>query len=104
MTTNRHQLTKTSCCIALYLCATTLVAVLCLAAAVATMLGAAEKHYIAQGIQQNIRLDGRTCSDFRPIELQLGVVEQASGSARLRMGATDVIVGVKVTAGLLAPP
>ena len=45
------------------------------------------------------RNDGRDCSDFRPIELELGVVPQASGSARLHLGNTDVVVGVKVRKG-----
>lgn len=34
---------------------------------------------------------------MRPVELQLGVIAQAAGSARLHLGATDVIVGVKVS-------
>ncbi|KAG2489638.1 hypothetical protein HYH03_011917 [Edaphochlamys debaryana] len=36
---------------------------------------------------------------MRPVELELGVIAQAAGSARLHMGATDVIVGVKVEVG-----
>lgn len=41
--------------------------------------------------------------DMRPVELQLGVIAQAAGSARLHLGATDVIVGVKVEVGPPAP-
>ncbi|KXZ56980.1 hypothetical protein GPECTOR_1g885 [Gonium pectorale] len=33
---------------------------------------------------------------MRPLELDLGVIAQAAGSARLHVGATDVIVGVEV--------
>ena len=47
-------------------------------------------------IQHGLRLDGRSCDDLRPFELELGLIAQASGSARLRLGSTDVIVGVKV--------
>lgn len=61
-------------------------------------LSAAEREYITQGVEQNIRNDGRKREDFRAIELQLGVIAQASGSARLKLGNTDVIVGVKVRA------
>ena len=62
----------------------------------ATLLSAAEKEYIEQGVEQDIRNDGRGRLDYRPIEVQLGLIAQASGSARLRLGKTDVVVGVKV--------
>lgn len=62
----------------------------------AVLLSAAERDYIAQGFEQNIRSDGRQREDYRPIEVQLGLIAQASGSARLKLGNTDVIVGVKV--------
>ncbi|GAB4822267.1 hypothetical protein N2152v2_009313 [Parachlorella kessleri] len=62
-------------------------------------LGAAEVEYITQGVEADMRNDGRKKEDFRAIELQLGVIAQASGSARLRLGNTDVIVGVKVEIG-----
>jgi exosome complex component RRP42 len=59
----------------------------------------AEQQYISSGIQNNLRNDGRTCYEYRPIEFQLGVIPQASGSARLHIGSTDVVVGVKVEVG-----
>ncbi|KAG2448229.1 hypothetical protein HYH02_006814 [Chlamydomonas schloesseri] len=40
---------------------------------------------------------------MRPIELELGVIAQAAGSARLHIGATDVIVGVKVEVASPSP-
>ena len=52
--------------------------------------------YITEGIRQDVRGDGRSCSDYRPLKLELGVLPQASGSARCQLGATDVLVGVKV--------
>ncbi|KAI8471434.1 MAG: ribosomal protein S5 domain 2-type protein [Monoraphidium minutum] len=57
----------------------------------------AEKAYIAQGVAQDLRNDGRGCRDLRPVELALDVIAAANGSARLRAGATDVIAGVKVS-------
>lgn len=42
-----------------------------------------------------MRNDGRSCSDFRPMEMELGLVENANGSARLRLANTDVLVAVK---------
>lgn len=55
-----------------------------------------EVEYIVEGIQHGVRLDGRGRMDMRPVEVELGVVAQATGSARVRMGSTDVLVGVKV--------
>ena len=60
------------------------------------MGSAGEVTYCQLSIENNVRLDGRQCLDMRPVELELGVIAQAAGSARLHMGATDVVVGVKV--------
>lgn len=58
-------------------------------------LSAPERKYITDGIAQDLRVDGRGREDFRPFSIQTGVVSQATGSARLRLGATDVIACVK---------
>ena len=55
-----------------------------------------EIEYCKASVQQGIRLDGRDLQDFRPIEIELGLIAQANGSARLHLGTTDVLVGVKV--------
>lgn len=55
-----------------------------------------ERIYIAQGIEQNIRTDGRSRSNYRLVELEPNVIAQADGSARLHLGSTDVLIGVKV--------
>ena len=60
------------------------------------MISKAERTYVAEGIRQDVRGDGRSCSDYRPLKLELGTLPQASGSARCQLGATDVLVGVKV--------
>lgn len=56
-----------------------------------------EVEYCILNVQQGLRLDGRANTDLRPISIQLGPIAQANGSARLRIGDTDVIVGVKVS-------
>ena len=61
-----------------------------------TLMSNAEKAWILEGVGVNVRNDGRKCLDFREAQLQLGVVTSAAGSARVRMGGNDVIVGVKV--------
>ena len=58
-------------------------------------MSVAEIKFSRQGFQQDIRSDGRSCTDFRPLVLDTGDLKQASGSAHLRLGGTDVVVGVK---------
>ncbi len=43
-----------------------------------------------------MRCDGRTRLDYRPIVLETGLISNASGSARLRLANSDILVGVKV--------
>ena len=59
-----------------------------------------EIEYCKASVQQGIRLDGRDLQDFRPIEIELGLIAQANGSSRLHLGSTDVLVGVKVEVGV----
>ena len=44
----------------------------------------------------NTRLDGRKLTDYRPVTVDVNVTSTAEGSARVKIGKTDVIVGVKV--------
>lgn len=46
--------------------------------------------------KENFRYDGRTRSEYRPMELETDIVPHANGSARLRLANTDILVGVKV--------
>uniref|UniRef100_A0A7N2KTV2 Ribosomal RNA-processing protein 42 n=2 Tax=Quercus TaxID=3511 RepID=A0A7N2KTV2_QUELO len=62
-------------------------------------LSLGEKHFIQGGIAQDIRSDGRKRLTYRPINVETGVIPQANGSARIRMGATDVISTVKAELG-----
>lgn len=55
-----------------------------------------EKTFILHGVEENLRTDGRSCMEYRPMELELGVVQTSFGSARLRLANTDVLVSVKV--------
>ncbi|KAH0986085.1 hypothetical protein GBA52_018303, partial [Prunus armeniaca] len=62
-------------------------------------LSIGEKHFIQGGIAQDLRSDGRKRLTTRPIYVETGVISQANGSARVRMGATDVIASVKAELG-----
>ena len=45
------------------------------------------------------RLDNRGLMDFRPIIMEIGIIEKANGSARVQVGNTQVIAGVKIEIG-----
>lgn len=55
-----------------------------------------ERVWIVQGVEQNLRTDGRSRLSYRPLGVEANIIAQADGSARLHLGATDVLVGVKV--------
>ena len=54
---------------------------------------------IAQLISHGKRLDGRGLTDYREVQLEVGVIERAEGSARVRLGKTEVMVGTKIEVG-----
>ncbi|CAN8000980.1 unnamed protein product [Ixodes pacificus] len=59
------------------------------------LISDAEKTFIIHGIQENLRCDGRSCLEYRDIELETGVVSNCSGSAHVRLANTDILVGIK---------
>ncbi|KAJ3106417.1 Exosome complex component RRP42 [Phlyctochytrium planicorne] len=64
------------------------------------MISAVERDFIAKGVEVNIRADGRGRLDGRPSSFEIGLINQASGSCRLRVeDGTDVVVGIKVDIG-----
>src|SRR3989344_2366036 len=54
------------------------------------------KKKIIAVLKDGKRLDGRRKFDFRNISLETGISNKAEGSARVRIGKTEVIVGVKM--------
>ncbi|VDD83699.1 unnamed protein product [Mesocestoides corti] len=63
------------------------------------LLSDAERFYIIQGTQLDCRLDGRLGKDFRPMELETGVLNHTAGSARVKIGSTIVIACVSIGVG-----
>ena len=47
-------------------------------------------------LKQGRRLDGRALDEQRPLTIETGVIPKANGSARVKLGNTEVITGVKV--------
>ncbi len=54
---------------------------------------------IEQFIEKGKRLDERGLRDTREIKIEQGLIEKAEGSARVLLGQTQVLVGVKVETG-----
>lgn len=50
-------------------------------------------------LEKGKRLDERGLLDTREIKIEQGVIEKAEGSARVLLGKTEVLVGVKVETG-----
>ncbi len=51
---------------------------------------------IRELLEQGQRLDGRALDQHRTLSIETGVIPKAEGSARVRLGNTEVIAGVKV--------
>ncbi|MFQ5474791.1 MAG: exosome complex protein Rrp42 [Candidatus Nanoarchaeia archaeon] len=47
-------------------------------------------------LDKGTRLDGRKSEEYRQIEVETGVTKNAEGSARVKMGDTEVLAGVKM--------
>lgn len=59
------------------------------------LISDAEKTFILHGVEDDLRCDGRSRCDYRPMEIETGLVTHANGSCRLRLANTDVLVAVK---------
>ncbi len=58
------------------------------------------RSHIISLLNAGTRLDGRKLTDYRkPIVVEYGIVKTAEGSARVKIGETEVIVGVKMEVG-----
>ena len=56
--------------------------------------------HIISLLNADTRLDGRKLTEYRkPIEVEYGIIKTAEGSARVKIGETEVIVGVKMEVG-----
>jgi exosome complex component RRP42 len=54
---------------------------------------------ISQLIEKGKRLDERGLQDYRDIKIEQGLIERAEGSAKVLLGKTEILVGVKVETG-----
>ncbi len=54
---------------------------------------------IKKYFQEDKRFDGRKLDEFRNIEIETGISQNAEGSARVKIGKTEVLVGIKMNVG-----
>ncbi len=54
------------------------------------------KQHLIQSLARGIRYDGRKRDEFRQVTVERGISCNAEGSARVKLGNTEVVVGVKL--------
>lgn len=57
------------------------------------------KQQMWDAISKGKRLDGRNLDDIRPFEIELDIIKKANGSAKVKLGNSEVIAGVKIETG-----
>ncbi len=57
------------------------------------------RDYLLSLLSQDKRVDGRALNQFRDIKVERGVIKTANGSAKVQIGNTTVVVGVKLEKG-----
>ena len=55
--------------------------------------------YILKLLEKDERLDGRALAEFRPVKIETGIIRKAEGSARVILGKTELIAGIKMELG-----
>jgi len=63
------------------------------------MIVRVKQKQIAELMSTGRRLDGRDLNEYRQIGMEMGFVEKAEGSARVLLGKTEVLVGIKIEVG-----
>lgn len=61
------------------------------------------ENYIKKLVEEGTRLGKRKFNEFREVSVEKGIIKTAEGSSRVRIGNTQVIVGVKMSVGTPFP-
>ncbi len=64
-----------------------------------TLVPIIKRDYINHLAEQGKRLDGRSFDQYRDIKIETGLINKAEGSARVHLGNTQVIAGIKMNVG-----
>ncbi|RLE50253.1 MAG: RNA-binding protein [Candidatus Methanomethylicota archaeon] len=63
------------------------------------VISTVKRQQIIELAQRGKRIDGRGLEDFRPISIEIGVIDKADGSAMVRLGSTTILTGIKYEIG-----
>lgn len=55
-----------------------------------------KRERIIELLKSGKRIDGRALDEQRPLQIETGTIPKANGSARIKLGNTEVITGVKI--------
>jgi exosome complex component RRP42 len=58
-----------------------------------------KRDHIAKLLSKGVRADGRKFDEMRQLNIQTNYIRSAEGSARVQLGNTDVVVGIKLMVG-----
>jgi exosome complex component RRP42 len=64
-----------------------------------TITPSIKREYLTKLASQGKRADNRKFDDYRPIKIEIGYVQKAEGSARVKIGNTQVVAGIKMDLG-----
>jgi exosome complex component RRP42 len=64
-----------------------------------TITPSIKRDYLSKIANQGRRADGRRFDEFRKIEIETGYITKAEGSARVKIGNTQVVAGIKMDIG-----
>jgi exosome complex component RRP42 len=57
------------------------------------------KDYMSALLSKNLREDNRGLDDYRDVSVEINPIKRANGSAKVKLGDTEVLVGVKLDVG-----
>jgi exosome complex component RRP42 len=64
-----------------------------------TLVPIIKRDYICKLAQQGKRIDGRRFDEYRKIVIETNVINKAEGSAKVKIGNTQVLAGIKMDVG-----
>ncbi|MFH1101921.1 MAG: exosome complex protein Rrp42 [Methanobacteriota archaeon] len=64
-----------------------------------TIIPSIKRDYLCKLAEQGKRVDGRTFDEYRKIEIETNAVRKAEGSAKVKIGNTQVLAGIKMDVG-----
>ena len=62
-----------------------------------------EQKTVVDLIAKGKRIDDRGLESYRPIQIQVGLIEKANGSAQVYLGKSKVLAGIKIETGVPFP-